>query len=239
MIECAPALGTARRCRFGAAGAQLLASVIISLFCLTGCQETSRQFADAADALTSANRVGDAEHTLQEGIRLHPHDAQAGLEGKLLSLYVKSEQWDKVESYLRVVSRVDIEPLRLTNAYESLASRYFDRKEWEKSYDLNMQAANVLSEGWPEGASGTFAQTWRDDAKICWVTTDHVRRYRNAAAAAANMSDIARLQTALDHLSSMDQSAACKVQPPLPPELPERISAIEEVTRWRNKLQAG
>lgn len=74
--------------------------LLIAMFALMGCSPSPDKILKDVDAMISANRWGDVEKTLQNGIRQHPGNTE--LQAALAGYYVDAGRLDEAYRYLEV-----------------------------------------------------------------------------------------------------------------------------------------
>ena len=170
-----------------------LVRLAIGAFCalamvltMAACNRKSAEdYVKESYALRAANDVAGAERVLQEGLHALPGNDR--LIGALLLLYRQSNQWDKLEAYVSIVSSNNVADM--ASAYENLGEHYFDEKDWAKASKYYTQGADTWAE------VGTCGALLGED-------------YRNVAAANSNMRNKSGVILALNSLEAL--AARCQ-----------------------------
>jgi tetratricopeptide (TPR) repeat protein len=162
----------------------ILATIAIGL---CACTKSAEDIRKEAETLTSANDIAGAEKAYEDGLRAYPKDEN--LTWGLLQLYQNSQQWDKFETFLNVSSSWASDSIA-SNFDNKLATHYFKKEDFAKARDLYMAA----------GDSNLKMKVYGQELLCNSLAAED---YHNAAAAAANVRDVAGVRSALEHLQKM------------------------------------
>lgn len=177
----------------GERGIRLL-FICLAFLALQGCGKQAKDYLVEGHAFTSANQPQKAEASFQDGIMAYPEDY--AISTALLDLYMRSEQWDKVEKYMLVAPADRMDSSVVVLAYRGLAKRLLAEKQWsEAAAQLVRAGERGIAEGLTKGDSCPLQAI--DD-------------YMKAAASASKARDVNILSTIGDRLLTISLSPDCK-----------------------------
>lgn len=144
---------------------------------LAGCStKTEFDYSREAYNLQQANDKVSAETALKEGLRKYPNSSM--LKYDLFNFYMKTNRWDDVEAYYQIAGVGIDGGDAILNA---MAQHFFETKDWPKAHIYYFKSGmfNIFDDKAPVHCRGV-----------------EIERLRNAAAAAVNMEDSAKVEEA-------------------------------------------
>lgn len=175
---------------------KIVALTVACTLMVVGCTQSPNDFYWKAVALEKANEASRAERVFREGILTHPQDTQ--LTYGLMSLYLRTKQWDKLSSYLAVAPTAGGYNERY-QPYWALGQRAFDSQKFLDAYNFFFQAGLNMDAGFSP-----------DQNTRCNNNTQGALAYSNAAAAAHNMNDISRVRQAIEGINAEINKTNCQ-----------------------------
>jgi hypothetical protein len=155
---------------------------------LTACYKAESEYYREHTNLLQANLPAEAEKILKEGISKHPDSGF--LKNILLQFYIDTDL-DEAERYFKIGSFSFDES---TSYYNKLASEYFKKKNFEKSYQYYMESGSAYKvKAVDNGIT--------DQSRKCTSMSVSVESYRNAAASGSNLQNHAYVENALKEIA--------------------------------------
>jgi len=151
-----------------------------------------------AEAREKAYDISGAEAILKRGIVAFPNAAL--LQRELIVLYQKTQQWKKLEEYLRILgSPTDIVLVfAMASGYRSLADNLFTQRSFENARAYYMESGDIES-----------AFFLPDSVRSYGCPDVAPETFRNAAAASSNSRNAEGIRKALERLQRLSRDPRC------------------------------
>jgi len=142
------------------------------------------EFSEEAEKHIAAGDLAAAEHALKQGLFQEPHGRR--LKRDLVDLYVKTNQWGKLDDWL-LMNRIPNGGSLLFSALGDIASHYFDNRQWERAAKYYRDAAWESYEAIAEGSASREELLRFGDVRYCrYINSLKLEQLRNSAAAGVN-----------------------------------------------------
>lgn len=183
---------------------------------LIACSKTESEYYKEHTNLLQANQPAEAEKILKEGITKHPDSGF--LKNILLQFYIDTNL-DEAERYFKIGNFSFDES---TSYYNRLASEYFKKKNFEKSYQYYMESGSA-------NKIRAIDRDVTDQTRKCMSMGVSVESYRNAAASGFNLQNRSYIENALKEIADDLTLKECAS--------PYSIKQYKEVMSWLGELR--